>query len=240
MRHDAGLVLSCEHGGNRVPAHWAPLFRSKGRLLASHRGWDPGALLIARGLARRLRAPLVGATTTRLLVDLNRSPRNPAIFSRLTRDQSPAERDRLIATLHAPHWRRIREALDRASRPVIHLAVHSFTPHLEGRIRDFDLGLLYDPARARERAFAACLRARLVAADGDLRVRRNAPYRGNADGLTTALRRERPAAGYLGLELELNQALLGSAAGRARLLGLLAPCVRASLDDRGGWDPGSG
>jgi predicted N-formylglutamate amidohydrolase len=216
------------------------LFGSQSRLLASHRGWDPGALWIARGLARRLRAPLVAATTTRLLVDLNRSPRNPAIFSELTRGLTSEERDRLITTVHGPHWRRIREALDRAPRPVVHLAVHSFAPRLDGRIRAFDLGLLYDPARARERAFAACLRARLAAADGSLRVRRNAPYRGNSDGLTTALRRERPAAGYLGLELELNQALLRSAAGRARLLGLLASCLRASLDERDGWDSEAG
>ncbi len=233
-------MISCEHGGNRVPAIWTPLFRSRSRLLASHRGWDPGALAIARGLARRLRAPLVAATTTRLLVDLNRSPRNPAIFSEVTGGLAATERDRLIATLHGPHWRRIREALDRAPQPAVHLAVHSFTPRLGGRIRAFDLGLLYDPVRTRESAFAACLRARLVAADGSLRVRRNAPYRGNADGLTTALRRERPPVDYLGLELELNQALLRSATGRARLLGLLAPCLRASLDDRGGWDLGAG
>lgn len=239
MSHEAGLVLSCEHGGNRVPVRWAPRFRSRGRLLASHRGWDPGALWIARGLARRLRAPLVAATTTRLLVDLNRSPRNPAIFSEFTRGLEAEERDRLIATLHGPHWRRIRETLDRASRPVVHLAVHSFTPHLDGRIRAFDLGLLYDPARARERAFAACLRARMVAAGEGLRVRRNAPYRGNSDGLTTVLRRERPAADYLGVELELNQALLRSAAGRGRLLGLFAPCLRASLDDRDEWGGGA-
>jgi len=233
-------MLSCEHGGNRVPSRWARLFRSRARLLSSHRGWDPGALAISRGLARRLRVPLVAATTTRLLVDLNRSQRNPAIFSEITRELASEERDRLIAALHGPHWRRIRETLDRASRPVVHLAVHSFTPRLEGRIRAFDLGLLYDPARSRERAFAACLRGRLVAADAGLRVRRNAPYRGSSDGLTTALRRERPAADYLGVELELNQALLRSAVGRGRLLELLAPCLSASLHDRGEWDRGAG
>jgi hypothetical protein len=41
-------------------------------------------------------------------------------------------------------------------------------------------------------------------------VRRNYPYRGNADGLTTALRRVHGADRYVGIEVELNQRLLGS------------------------------
>ena len=45
--------------------------------------------------------------------------------------------------------------------------------------------------------------------DPDLRVRLNYPYRGDSDGLTTWLRRRHPAARYLGIELEINQALVG-------------------------------
>lgn len=224
------LVLSCEHGGNRVPKPWAPLFRSHQRLLASHRGFDPGALAIARSLARRLGAPLVAATMTRLLVDLNRSPHNPAVFSPITRPRPRAERERWLARVHAPHWQRVRSALDEVrGRPVLHLAVHSFTPVLHGQPRRFDVGLLYDPARDRERVFAARLQSCLSAGEAALRVRRNAPYRGNADGLTTAMRRERPPADYLGIELELSQALLGTTADRARLAARLEAGLRAAL-----------
>ena len=53
-------------------------------------------------------------------------------------------------------------------------------------------------------------------------MRRNAPYRGNADGLTTALRRELPASRYEGIELELNQRLIASAAQRRALAAALA------------------
>jgi hypothetical protein len=38
-----------------------------------------------------------------------------------------------------------------------------------------------------------------------LRVRRNYPYLGRADGLTTYLRRRFPAGAYIGVELEVNQ-----------------------------------
>lgn len=36
-------------------------------------------------------------------------------------------------------------------------------------------------------------------------VRRNYPYRGSGDGLTSYLRRRYPATRYIGVELELNQ-----------------------------------
>jgi predicted N-formylglutamate amidohydrolase len=215
-----GVVLTCEHGGNRIPPRYARLFAGSSRLLASHRGHDPGALAVARALARAWAAPLLAATTTRLLVDPNRSARNPAVFSALTRALPREERDALLARLHAPHWARVREALDAAASPVLHLAVHSFTPVLHGETRRYDVGLLYDPARRGEltlaRRWQRCLRG------AGLRVRRNAPYRGAADGLTTALRRERPARRYLGIELELNQRALATRAGRRAVVAALS------------------
>jgi len=210
------LVLSCEHAGHGVPPTHRALFAGHGRLLASHRGWDPGALDVARRLARAFGAPLVATTTTRLLVDANRSPHNPAVFSAITRPLPRETRAALLERHHRPHWERVRRALSRAGAPALHVAVHSFVPALHGRRRDFDVGLLYDPKRVAERRLAATWQA-LLRREG-LRVRRNAPYRGDSDGLTTALRRERPARAYLGIELELNQARLGDAA-RQRALG---------------------
>ena len=51
------LLLTCEHAGNRIPRAYAPLFRGADALLATHRGWDPGAYVLARFLAKRLRVP---------------------------------------------------------------------------------------------------------------------------------------------------------------------------------------
>ncbi|MEN9581780.1 MAG: hypothetical protein RJA70_4789, partial [Pseudomonadota bacterium] len=53
------------------------------------------------------------------------------------------------------------------------------------------------------------------------RLRRKYPYLGKADGLTTALRREFAPAAYLGLELEVNQASLGTAQAQERLGAIL-------------------
>jgi predicted N-formylglutamate amidohydrolase len=218
---DAPLLITCEHGGARVPARYAALFDGRERLLASHRGLDRGALPLARDLARALDAECVVATTTRLLVDLNRSLDHPRLFSAFTRALPRADR----ATLIRRHWRPHRDAvtarverLAMSGRRVVHIAVHSFAPVLGGARRPFEIGLLYDPARAPERRFAAAWHHALAREAPALRVRRNRPYRGTADGLTTALRRAWPPSRYLGIELEVNQRLLIGEPGRARAI----------------------
>jgi len=204
----ASVVITCEHGGNDVPAELRALFRGQDALLASHRGWDPGTLGLARALAERLAAPLVSATVTRLLVDLNRSAHNPRVFSSITRSLPRDERAALIERFHAPHWASARDAVAAgvaAKGRVLHLAVHSFTPVLDGEVRRADVALLYDPARPAERGFADDWIRAMTAAAPERAFRRNDPYRGNADGLTTALRREHPDGRYLGIEVEVNQ-----------------------------------
>ena len=118
--------------------------------------------------------------------------------------------------------------LEETGLPVVHLGVHSFAPHLAGVRRDFEVGLLYDPSRTAERLLAKSWQKRLREFAPELHVRRNAPYRGDADGLTTALRRDLSSREYLGLELELNQRALERAERRRRLLlslsKLLAAC----------------
>ena len=204
-------IVTCEHGGNQVPCRYAPLFAGQEELLASHRGWDPGALELADRLATRLGALLFGATTTRLLVDLNRSPGAPDLFSEISRGLPAAERARVLAERYFPYRLAVEAAVAAAltddGATVLHLSAHSFTPALDPPARDFDLGILFDPERPREAAFARRLRAALAARAPHLSVRDNQPYLGTADGLTTHLRRRFPAGRYLGIELEVNQRL---------------------------------
>lgn len=204
--------MTSEHGGNEVPADFAPLFHGSDHELRSHLGWDPGTLGLARELAGRLGADLLTSTVTRLLVDLNRSPHNPRVFSRLTRGLPLAERAGLLERFHRPHWNAAREAvlagIARSGR-ALHLAVHSFTPVLDGVTRKPDLALLYDPARPGELALASAWARALRNTLPAMAVGRNAPYRGNADGLTTHLRRLYANREYLGIEIEVNQRHLG-------------------------------
>jgi predicted N-formylglutamate amidohydrolase len=238
------VVLSCEHGGNRVPARWRARFAGAEAELASHRGWDPGALGIARRMAQRLDAPLLASTFTRLLVDLNRSEGHRELFSEIVRDLSAAEKKLLLEQYWYPYRRALRErvAVDvEAGRRVLHLSFHTFTPVWNGRERDVDVGLLFDKARPKERALCEHWRHRLQEAAPDLRVRFNAPYRGWGDGLTTWLRSEFPADRYLGLELEASQALF-DAAGKvaSRAVRAIEQSIVDTVREAAGDRPGGG
>lgn len=220
------LLLTCEHGGNRIPPRYRALFAGHEALLASHRGWDPGALDWARALSRRLDAPLIEARISRLLVDLNRSPHHPALFSPLSRGLGADEREAILERYYLPHRANVEAWIAERTRggaAVLHVAVHSYTPMLDGRARNADVGLLYDPQRPRERHLCLAWQAALRAEDATLRVRRNYPYRGSADGLTTHLRRRFSSRAYLGVELEISQGLL------TRPRGLLVGAIAAAL-----------
>ena len=202
------IVVTCEHGGNRIPAEYAGLFRGWHRVLRSHRGYDAGALAVARDLTTALRAPLVASTVSRLLVDLNRSLSNPRAWSAATRSLTSTEKQRLVQRHYAPYHRKVAAIVDEAvmsGRRVIHLSSHSFTPVLDGHVRTCDVGLLYDPARSGEAMLAALWKAAFDQRAPGLRVRRNYPYAGKGDGLTRMLRRRFPPARYVGIEIELNQ-----------------------------------
>ena len=195
-------------------------------MLASHRGYDAGALVMARELAASLRAPLVAATASRLLVDLNRSLTNPCVWSGVTRSLPLADKQRIIKRHYAPYHQKVAAIVDEAvasGHRVIHLSLHSFTPVLKGHVRTADAGLLYDPARPAEAVLAEQWKTAFAERDPELRVRRNYPYAGKGDGLTRSLRRHYPPSRYAGIELELNQAfVLG---GRHRWRALRASVV---------------
>ncbi len=211
-RADISLVLSSEHGGNRIPARYRHLFRGAASVLKSHRGWDPGSLELARAIARITGAPLTFTTTSRLLVECNRSPGHPRLFSEFTRNLDESEKQRVLKTCYHPHRgavrAHVRNAL-RMSKRVVHVGVHTFTPVYEGRTRTVDIGILYDPRQTFETGVACALAERLRASLPGLRVKRNIPYRGWTDGLVTALRAEFPASRYAGIELEVSQGLVG-------------------------------
>lgn len=201
------LILTCEHAGNVVPEAYAALFVAHGHLLPTHRGWDPGALTLAREMAERFAAPLFFEETTRLLVDLNRSVGTPDLHSEATRPLTIAQRRAILDRYYHPHRRAVDGALIAAAKEgkVIHIASHSFTPVLNGVVRTADIGILYDPKRSGEAAFATAWIDALRAADPALRLRRNYPYLGASDGIMQPLRRKLAPASYVGIELEVNQ-----------------------------------
>jgi len=186
-------------------------------LLDSHRGYDAGALLMAQDLATAFDGALVTSTVSRLLVDLNRSIGHPKLFSETTRRLPPPVREEILAQYYRPYREQVERLVAQAvadGQRVIHISSHSFTPELNGKVRNADVGLLYDPARHGEVELCARWRATLAELAPSLRVRRNYPYAGKGDGLTAYLRQRFAPNTYIGIELEVNQQIVQSDAGQ--------------------------
>jgi predicted N-formylglutamate amidohydrolase len=202
------FLVSCEHGGNRVPARYRDYFLGYEDMLASHRGYDPGALPMARQLASTLSAPVHHANVSRLLIDLNRSPHHPNLFSEISKPMPRQLRLELMERHYLPYRTEIENRVVQAvsrGKHVVHISSHSFTPALHGKVRNADIGLLYDPKRPSEVDLCRRWRAALREHAPALTVRMNYPYSGSSDGLTAALRKRFASKVYAGIELELNQ-----------------------------------
>jgi len=217
------VLVTCEHATNAIPLAWRGRFHSPEaqRALDSHRGWDPGAREIAKRLAKLVNAPVVKGKASRLLVDLNRSPDNTERWSEFTRELNDGALDRIDAKFGAPFRLKQLNALTQAARKsarLLQMSIHTFTPELNGEVRDVDIGVLFDPAREWEAEFAAQLMAAFERDFPELRVRANVPYPGVMDGSITWLRGQTTGEQFAGIELEVNQALVFNRAWRWRTL----------------------
>lgn len=205
------ILITCEHAGNRVPDTAVDCFQSPAAqaMLRDARGFDPGALDAARILAESLDCPLISYPFSRLVVDVNRSLRNPRLFSSLTKSLSAEKRKLLLDRYYHPYRQRLVTTIQRMLKHnafVMHLAVHSFPPFVNGKPKRADVGILYDPSQDDERDLCLDWAEEIYFDVHDLRVRRNYPCRGTADRLPRFIRQETASPHYLGIELQLNQA----------------------------------
>ncbi len=219
------VVLSCEHGGNKIPREYLHLFADAAEVLNSHRGWDPGALELFNAMKKGGVDYAQYDETTRLLIDLNRSLHRRTLFSEFSGSLSREEKTRVIEQYYLPFRERFMkevEALLVKSDFVFHVSVHSFTPVLKGTTRNADVGLLFNPTFGRERKLAYLWRDLIRAFMPGFRVRMNYPYLGKTDGHVAALRSRLGPDRYAGIELEMNQ----SFAGDKEVINLLASSFR--------------
>ena len=204
------LFISCEHATNAVPSAYRHLFHQHEAVLQTHRGIDFGAESTARQLSQSFGCEYVAASATRLLIDCNRSLSHATCFSEFSNRLSAEEKQAVIDQYYLPYRQKV-EAMIKAhidkGYQVLHLSIHSFTPIFDGVTRNTGIGLLYDPKHHGEKEVARQWQG-LLSQQTDYRVRMNYPYRGNADGFTSYLRKQYPQTDYLGIEVEVNQALL--------------------------------
>lgn len=184
-------LVVCDHASNALPPQWGDLGLTPEARVA-HIAWDPGALGVARALARHLHAPLVAARVSRLVYDLNRPPHAPSAMAETSdlwqipgnRDLAPAGRLERTEAVYLPFHTALASATARAlalgAHPAI-VTVHSFTPIWNGRPREVELGVIHDRDPALAEAVTEVARRRT-----GFRVALNEPYSA-ADGVTHTL-----------------------------------------------------
>ena len=212
------LMLTCEHASNRLPAAFKKAVPAD--VLMTHRAYDIGAVQVFRKLVRFAKPEFsCEGKFSRLFVDLNRTITNKSAFSEYyetleCRDKPLAEKAKAQATAY---WQEYREkvesfvassvgspSLPKQTAEIVHLGIHSFTPVLNGKVRNTDIGILYDPARPQECAYARVIKDEIKRRYPAMKVRFNYPYKGTSDGLTTTLRKKFGPQ-YVGIEIEINQ-----------------------------------
>lgn len=206
------IIFTCEHASNVIPSKYKHLFLKKEKLLLTHRGFDHGTKELGIALGKSFKAPVVYGKFSRLLVDLNRSHGHKTAFSEMTKVLSKTHKREILEVYHYPHWEEIKSLIDKKIKnghTVIHIGIHSFTPVLYNEVRNAEIGILYNSRRKKEAAFAKVWQ-QAFRDQSELRIRRNYPYDGKMDGLSTGMRKVFSEKNYLGFEIEVNHSILDS------------------------------
>jgi predicted N-formylglutamate amidohydrolase len=227
------FVICCEHASNAFPAVWGTLGLTEAQRRA-HIAWDPGALGLARALAQRLQAPLVAATISRLIYDLNRPPQSPGAMAEASEVHvvpgnaglCTAERVARTEAVYLPFHQSLRALLAQRSaaglRPVL-VTVHSFTPVYRGQPRVVEFGIIHDADPTLAAAVLAEAQARTA-----LVARLNEPYSA-ADEVTHTLALQATPMGLPNVMLEIRNDLIASPEAEAQMADTLAPLLQAAL-----------
>jgi hypothetical protein len=128
------FLITCNHATCAIPEAFRELFKGQEDLVTSDKGWEPGALNLAQGLAMKLSTPLIHGDVTRLLIDLDQSGDNR--WSKISAKLPEATRNKLIDR-HELKFRNVIEArlVDDLKRHdnTIHLIIHT-APIANGKI----------------------------------------------------------------------------------------------------------
>lgn len=201
------VIITCEHGGNRIPEEYKEYFKGAEEDLNSHKGFDAGALEIFSILKDKFSDFATFTDISRLLADTNRILTSQNLFSKYTNSLNGDIRKKILEDYYYPYRASIQNSLrnfTRMGETVVHISVHTFTPVLDNVTRKNDIGLLFEPDNDLEREFCVMWKKAVEKYHPRINIMFNYPYTGNKEGLTKYLREQYPYR-YAGIELEINQ-----------------------------------
>lgn len=227
------FLLLGDHAGNHVPEGLATLGLDDAEL-RRHIALDLGVSNLGARLAASLDAPFVEQHYSRLVIDCNRAPGSEGSIladsdgtaipgnAALSHDEQ-AVRQREI---FEPYHRAIGDMLatrDGQGLRTIVVALHSFTPAMDGMARPWQVGVLHGGG---DGSFARRVLAALRE-NADLTVGDNEPYRMDETDYTVPAHAFDAARPYV--ELEIRQDELATDTGQTRFAAILhTALVRAS------------
>jgi predicted N-formylglutamate amidohydrolase len=224
-----GIVLVADHARRDLPQEYGDLGLPRSEF-DRHIAYDIGVEAVTRELAVRLAVPAVIASFSRLLIDPNRGEDDPTLIRQLydgtvipaNYPMVAEERERRLDLFYRPYHDAVGAMISSVAQasgaaPFI-FSVHSFTPAMNGHVRPWHVGILWDLDDRVARHLMD-----MLAADKNLIVGDNEPYDGALRGDT--MFRHAIVNGFAHALIEIRQDLIADQHGARAWAERLAPIV---------------
>ena len=227
----SGLVLVADHARRDLPEEYGDLGLPATEF-DRHIAYDIGVEMVTRKLAALTGAPAVLAGFSRLLIDPNRGEDDPTLIRQLydgtvvpaNYPMAPEERERRLDRFYRPYHDAVGAMIASVAASSGHapfiFSVHSFTPVMQGYVRPWQVGVLWDLDDRIARPLID-----MLAEDPLLVVGDNEPYDGALRGDT--MFRHAIVNGFAHALIEIRQDLIASDSGAEDWAKRLAPIVDA-------------
>lgn len=229
----APIILLCDHASRRLPASLGNMGLDP-PARRCHLAVDIGAGTLTRSLAKSLSVTAVLCEYSRLVVDCNRQLLDPGAFLEFgdgivipgNRNLSSEQKERRANTIYWPYHQAITKEIKRLQSlgtPPAVLAIHSFTPVLNGVSRPWHMGILWDTDKRLADVFMKALNEEgFVVGD-------NEPYSGKAPQDFT-IDHHAEANGLPHVGIEIRQDLIDDEAGIDEIAELFVRIIRTIPD----------
>ena len=224
------ILLNCEHASRRFPASLGDMgldpFARR-----CHLAVDIGAGPLTEKLAESLGVTAVLANYSRLIVDCNRQLLDPTAFLEYgdgivvpgNRNLHQDEKNCRAEAIYWPYHNAVDEQIRRLSAigpaPAF-IAIHSFTPVLNGESRSWEMGVLWDKDEEMRDIFLEGLSA------AGYKVGNNEPYSGKAP-MDFTIDHHAEAIGLPHVGIEIRQDLIDDEPGVAELATLMHSIIES-------------
>jgi predicted N-formylglutamate amidohydrolase len=226
---DRGLVLIADHARRDLPEEYGDLGLPASEF-DRHIAYDIGVEDVTRRLAALLGTPAVIARFSRLLIDPNRGEDDPTLIRQLydgtvvpgNYPMEPEERERRLDRFYRPYHdavgAMIKSVAEASGQSPFIFSVHSFTPAMQGYVRPWHVGVLWDLDDRVARPLID-----MLSRDETLVVGDNEPYDGALRGDT--MFRHAIVNGFAHALIEVRQDLIADPLGAAEWADRLAPII---------------